>query len=125
MHSPFAPLIAIAIAQQGNPFTAPNRPIASGIFHQFRRLHEGAKSSRLRHDPGDASGDASCKKDPQDASPDFEPSPQPTEKEELTTPGLTTRPPRDICVSQAGQALSPGVGLPRPAGGRRRGSNPG
>ena len=31
-------------------------------------------------------GDASCQKDPPDASPDFGPPPQPTEKEDLTSP---------------------------------------
>jgi len=54
----------------------------SGIELKFRRLHEGAPLIDLREDLGDAY----CKNDPPDASPDFDPSPQPTETEEVTTP---------------------------------------
>jgi len=54
----------------------------NGIELKFRRLHGGDRVIDLREDPGDAY----CKNDPPDASPDFEPSPQPKETEEVTTP---------------------------------------
>jgi hypothetical protein len=54
----------------------------SGIVLKFRRLHEGAKIIELSDD----SGDASYEKPPQDASPNLDPQPQPTEKEDLTVP---------------------------------------
>jgi len=54
----------------------------TGIELKFRRLHEGARIIDLCEDPGDAY----CKNDPPDASPDFDPPPQPTETEEVTTP---------------------------------------
>jgi len=54
----------------------------SGIELKFRRLHEGARIIDLREDPGDAY----CKNDPSDASPDSDPPPQPTETEEVTAP---------------------------------------
>ena len=52
----------------------------AGIELKFKRLHEGARFIELSGDPGDAS----CQKSPQDASPNFDPPPQPTETEPLT-----------------------------------------
>ncbi|SPF54142.1 hypothetical protein SBA4_6130001 [Candidatus Sulfopaludibacter sp. SbA4] len=51
-----------------------------GIELKFRHLHEKKRIIELREDPGDAS----CKNDPPDASPDSELSPQPEETEEVT-----------------------------------------
>ncbi|SPF38042.1 hypothetical protein SBA4_2120024 [Candidatus Sulfopaludibacter sp. SbA4] len=42
------------------------------------------KTDRQRLRLREHSGDANCKNDPQFASPDFNPSPQPTETEEVT-----------------------------------------
>jgi len=50
-----------------------------GIELKFRRLHGGARVIDLREDPGDAWDP----KSPPHASPDFAPSPQPTESEEF------------------------------------------
>jgi len=54
----------------------------NGIELKFKRLHEGARIIEIREDQGDAY----CKNDPSDASPDFDSSPQPEETEEVTTP---------------------------------------
>lgn len=53
----------------------------SRIALQFRHLHERARIIEIAIRPGDAS----CEKDPPDASPNLDPSPQPIEKEELAT----------------------------------------
>jgi hypothetical protein len=54
----------------------------SGIELKFSRLHEGARIIEISDDPGDAS----CENVPPDASPNFDPPPQPTENEHLTLP---------------------------------------
>src|ERR1035437_10369017 len=51
----------------------------SRIVLKGNYLHEGNRTIELHRHPGDAS----CGKDPQDASPDFLPKSQTTEKEEL------------------------------------------
>ena len=53
-----------------------------GIELKFKRLHKGTRIVEI----SDASGDASYEKSPQDASPSFDPLPQPTETEGLTVP---------------------------------------
>jgi hypothetical protein len=54
----------------------------AGIQLKFKRLHKGARILELSH----ASGDASCEKSPQDASPIPAPRSQPTETAPLTVP---------------------------------------
>ena len=103
MHNPFAPLIAIA--RRGISFPASHRPLprlphypqslgsrgqpqrptptlaATRIQLKLRHLHKGARIIALPAPPGDAS----CKKSPQDASPNLTPPPQLIEKQELKT----------------------------------------
>ncbi len=54
----------------------------NGIELKFHHLHDNKRIIELREERGGAS----CEKSPPDAPPDFDPSPQPTETEELTTP---------------------------------------
>ena len=103
MHNPFAPLIAIA--PRGISFPASHRPLPrlprypqslgsrgqpqrptppladTRIQLKLRHLHKGARIIALPAPPGDAS----CKKSPQDASPNLTPPPQLIEKQELKT----------------------------------------
>jgi len=51
-----------------------------------RCLHKLLTPTHPSHRASYRSGDASCKKSPPDASPNFEPLPQPIEKQRLTTP---------------------------------------
>ena len=52
----------------------------NGIELKFRHLHGNRRVIDLREE----SGGADCKNDPESAPPDFEPSPQPEETEEVT-----------------------------------------
>ena len=69
----------------------PRRPVPALPGHRIP-LSLNALTRRSRP------GDASCKKSPQDASPDFESPPQPTEKTDLATPQMTTPHTRPRCV---------------------------
>jgi len=62
-------------------FAQPNQPDATIITERpvVGKLC-GVRATGFRRNPGDAS----CKNDPPDASPDFDPSPQPAETEEVT-----------------------------------------
>ena len=72
-HNPLAPLIDIA--RRGIPLAD------SGIELKFRSSGGGTRIIDLREDPGDSS----CQKTPPELSPIFDPPPQPTDQEELTT----------------------------------------
>jgi hypothetical protein len=54
---------------------------SSGIELKFSHLRKATRIIELRNHPCDAS----CRKGPPDASQNFEPPPQPIEKEELKT----------------------------------------
>jgi len=73
----------IDLARRGKPFTAyDGHSVArsDGIELKFRHLHGNRRVIDLREE----SGGANCKNDPEFAPPDFEPSPQPEETEEVT-----------------------------------------
>ena len=73
MHTPFAPLIAIT-----RPGSCSAPTLADPRRHPYPTESEALT---LRNHLGDAS----CQKPPQDASPNFDPPPQPIEQEGLAT----------------------------------------
>jgi glycosyltransferase involved in cell wall biosynthesis len=78
------------------PSFASPTPRTPAIVWKCSHLPESQRIVLLPQNPGDAS----YPKPPQDAPPDFEPSPQPTEKKNLTTPSLKQRHTRKTCATQ-------------------------
>src|ERR1035437_4784525 len=90
----------------------PPRPmptlVGTRIAFHFIHLHERARITELHIRPGDAS----CEKSPPDASPSFDPPPQPIETEHLTTSSIKLPHTRTRCVTRVGCLT--GLGKPGP-----------
>lgn len=107
--SPFAAAIAIARRALPSRTLKTRTPTLAGSRIKLKPSHLQGKI-RVISLP-DHSGGADCKNHPKSAPPDFDPSPQPTETEELKTSRIITRHTRTTCAPRPFIPRAPG---PRP-----------
>ena len=89
MRHPFASLIV-------KPSPPPFPPLTPVTVCKHNHLLEVQRIVFLRQNPGDAK----CQKPLNSASPDFVPSPQLSEKDDLTSPSLKQRHTRKTCATR-------------------------